>query len=153
MSLSLVPITIADASEFVRRTHRHHGKPTGALFAAACAADDEIAGVAIVGRPKARMLDDGWTAEVVRLSTDGSRNACSMLYAAAWRACRALGYRRLVTYILASEPGTSLRAAGWTCVGETGGGSWNRKSRPRIDKHPTQKKLRFEMTAPMEIAA
>lgn len=74
-------------------------------------------GVAIVGRPVSRHLDDGWTLEVNRLCTDGSRNACSALYAAAWRAARAMGYKRLVTYILESENGASLRAAGWKCVG------------------------------------
>lgn len=71
-------------------------------------------------------------------------NACSILYGAAWRAVRALGYRRLVTYTLPSESGASLRAAGWTCLGEAGGGSWSRKDRPRVDTHPTQAKLRWE---------
>lgn len=84
------------------------------------------------------------TAEVVRVATDGTRNACSMLYGAAWRACRALGYRRLVTYTLPEEGGASLRAAGWRLVGEAGGGSWSRKSRPRVDLHPTQQKMRWE---------
>jgi hypothetical protein len=93
------------------------------------------------------MLDDGWTAEVVRLATDGSKNVCSMLYAASWRAARAMGYRRVITYILDSEPGTSLIAAGWKCIGECGGGSWSRTSRPRIDKAPLQKKIRFEILA------
>lgn len=74
-------------------------------------------------------------------------NACSLLYAAAWRAARALGYRRLVTYILASEPGTSLRAAGWRCVAQTSGGTWDRPSRPRVDLHPLQAKLRWEAGA------
>lgn len=145
MSLTLVPITLTDASAFVKAHHRHHKPPQGGLFAVACALDDVICGVAIVGRPVARMSADGWTAEVTRLATDGTRNACSILYAAAWRACRALGYRRLVTYILQSEPGTSLVAAGWRCVGEAGGGSWSRAERPRVDKHPTQLKMRWEM--------
>jgi hypothetical protein len=104
----------------------------------------ELCGVAIVGRPVARLLQDGYTAEVVRCCTDGTRNAPSMLYAAAWRACRALGYRRLLTYTLPSEGGASLRAAGWRLIGEAGGGSWDRPQRPRIDRHPTQKKLRWE---------
>jgi hypothetical protein len=93
------------------------------------------------------MLQDGWTAEVSRLATDGSKNACSMLYGAAWRACRALGYRRLITYILDTEPGTTLQAAGWKLVGAAGGGSWDRRERPRVDRHPTQGKLRWERTA------
>jgi L-amino acid N-acyltransferase YncA len=145
-SLNLCPITLKDACAYVAQVHRHHKPPQGGLFAVAVAANEQIVGVAIVGRPVARMSADGWTAEVTRLATDGRKNACSMLYAAAWRACRALGYRRLVTYILNSEPGTSLRAAGWKLIGEAGGGSWHRAARPRIDEHPTQGKLRFEMT-------
>jgi len=94
----------------------------------------------------ARGNDDGWTLEVTRLASDGCQNACSCLYGAAWRAAKAMGYRRCITYILSDEPGVTLRAAGWKCLGERGGGSWNCKSRPRVDKHPTQKKLLFEMT-------
>ncbi len=124
--------------------HRHHKAPQGGLFAVAVSDATNVRGVAIVGRPVARMLADGWTAEVTRLCTDGARNACSMLYAASWRACRALGYRKLITYTLAEEGGASLRAAGWTVVGEAGGGSWSRKSRPRVDNHPLQAKLRWD---------
>lgn len=90
------------------------------------------------------MAQDGWTAEVTRLCTDGTPNACSHLYAAAWRAARALGWRRLITYTLATEPGDSLRGAGWRLVGEAGGGSWHRENRPRVDKAPTHMKLRWE---------
>lgn len=105
-----------------------------------------VIGVAIVGRPKARALDvDDYTAEVTRLCVaEYHRNACSMLYAACWRAWRAMGGRRLVTYTLAEEGGASLRAAGWKLVGEAGGGSWSRKERPRVDLHPLQVKLRWE---------
>lgn len=99
----------------------------------------------MIGRPVARMIDDGWTLEVNRVATDGTKNACSILYAAAWRAARALGYRKLVTYILDTEPGTSLRAAGWKCLGRAGGGRWSRPSRIREDEHPTQGKIRFEV--------
>lgn len=144
--LQLVPITIGDANEFVRQHHRHHGPTVSGLFAVAAGINGEVVGVAIIGRPSARMLQDGWTAEVTRLATDGSRNACSILYAAAWRACRALGYRRLVTYILAEESGTSLKAAGWRCLGQEGGGSWSRGTRPRVDRHPLQEKMRWEMS-------
>lgn len=93
----------------------------------------KVRGVAIVGRPVARNSDNGWTLEVNRVCTDGARNACSMLYGAAWRAAKALGYRRLVTYTLPAEGGASLRAAGWKLIGERGGGNWNVPSRPRID--------------------
>jgi hypothetical protein len=92
------------------------------------------------------MRDDGETAEVTRLCTDGTRNACSFLYGACARAAFALGFKRIGTYILASEPGTSLAAANWRLVGETSGGSWSRGNRPRVDKHPTQSKLLFEVT-------
>jgi hypothetical protein len=103
--------------------------------------------VVIVGRPVARMRDDGLTAEVTRLCTDGTRNACSFLYGAAAKAAFALGYKRIGTYILASEPGTTLRAAGWRLIGEVKGRSWTTPSRPRVDKHPTQDKLLFEAEA------
>ena len=143
-NLRLTPITLREARAFVARHHRHHRAPQGGLFAVACACDAEVVGVAIIGKPVARMLADGFTAEVTRLCTLGQHNACSMLYAAAWRAARALGYRRLVTYTLPSEGGGSLRASGWRLVGEAGGGSWSRADRPRVDLHPTQEKLRWE---------
>ena len=82
--------------------------------------------------------------EVTRLATDGTRNACSLLYGAAWRVSKEMGFRRLITYILADEPGTSLKASGWKLVGERGGGSWSRPKRPRVDKHPLQNKFLFE---------
>ena len=144
MSLVLVPITIKDAKAYVSEHHRHHKAPQGGLFSVAVAKDDAVCGVAIIGRPVARMLADGLTAEVTRVCTDGTRNACSMLYGAAWRACKALGYRRLLTYTLIEESGSSLKGAGWQCLGEAGGGSWSRKSRPRVDEHPLQTKLRWE---------
>jgi hypothetical protein len=91
------------------------------------------------------MLQDGYTAEVTRLATDGTRNACSALYGAAWRAARAIGYRRMISYTLPEEGGASLRGAGWRLVGEAGGGSWSRASRARVDTHPTGTKLRWEV--------
>lgn len=90
------------------------------------------------------MADNGWTLEVNRTCTDGTKNANSMLYGACRRAAFALGYRKLLTYTLPSESGGSLRAAGWKCLGEAGGGKWSRESRPRVDTHPTQAKLRWE---------
>jgi hypothetical protein len=144
VSLCLVPLPRDEANAFVQAHHRHHGPVVGHLFALGAAVNESIVGVAIVGRPVARELQDGFTAEVTRVATDGTRNACSFLYGACWRAARALGYRRLVTYILECESGTSLRAAGWTLIGKAGGGSWSRTTRPRVDKHPTQVKLRWE---------
>lgn len=146
--LILVPVTLAEAKAFVERHHRHHGPTVGHILSVGVATDaGDMVGVATVGRPVSRMLDTGWVAEVTRCCTDGTPHAASKLYAAAWRACRALGYQRLITYTLVTEPGTSLRAAGWRCVGEAGGGTWNRKGRPRVDTHPLQVKLRWEVEA------
>ena len=136
MKLRITPITLTEANEYVGRHHRHHQPTVGHIFSVAVS-DDEVRGVAIVGRPVARSLQDGYTAEVLRVATDGTQNACSMLYATCWRAARALGYRQLGTYTLASEPGTSLIAAGWKIVGQTKGQSWDRPGRPRVDWHPT----------------
>jgi len=146
--LQIVPCTLAEANEFVLKFHRHHGPVVGYRFAIAVADETEtIRGVAIVGRPVARFMDDGWTLEVNRLATDGCQNACSALYSGSWRAARALGYKKLITYILKEEGGASLRGAGWTCIGLRGGGSWTCKSRPRIDKHPLGQKLLWEVSA------
>lgn len=142
--LMVCPVSLGEANAFVAANHRHHKPVAGHKFSIAVTDGISIRGVAIVGRPVARNLDDGWTLEVSRACTDGARNACSMLYASAWRAVRAMGYRRLVTYTLAEEGGASLRAAGWRLVGEAGGGSWSRPDRPRYDEHPLQKKLRWE---------
>lgn len=146
--LTIIPCDLGDANAFVAQVHRHHPPVVGHRFS--IAVSDEgggVRGVAIVGRPVARHMDNGWTLEVTRVATDGCPNACSALYGACWRAARALGYRRCITYTLASEPGTSLRAAGWRVVGETSGGSWSRRLRPRVDRHPLQGKLRWEAPA------
>lgn len=112
--MQLVPVTIRDANRFVQAHHRHAGPVPGAKFALAAASDGgELVGVALVGRPVARALDDDRTLEVRQLCTTGAPNACSLLLGAAWRAAKALGYRRLVTYTLATESGASLRAAGF----------------------------------------
>jgi len=145
---SVERISLDEANEFVRRYHRHHPPVVGHLFSIGAAEQDRIVGVAIVGRPVARLRDDGITAEVTRLCTDGTKGACSFLYGAAARAAFALRFKRIGTYILASEPGTSLVAAGWRLIGEVRGHSWSHPSRPRIDKHPTLNKLLFERTIP-----
>lgn len=146
MRLQIVPCNISDAKSFVDQHHRHHKAPIGGLFAVACADGDSVVGVAIVGRPVARMLDDGFTAEVTRLCSLGVKNAPSMLYQACWRAARALGFRKLITYTLESETGHSLIASGWKKIAEVKGRSWHCPSRPRVDKHPLQNKIRWEAT-------
>lgn len=145
MKLELTPITLDEANAYVEAHHRHHRPVPGAKFCVAVSADGEVRGVAIVGRPISRMFDDGWTLEVVRCCTDGVRNGCSMLYGAAWRAAKAMGYRKLVTYTLEEEGGASLRAVGFKPgPTTTEGRSWSRPSRPRVDTHPLQGKLRWE---------
>ncbi len=144
MKMQHVRIELKDANAFVAAHHRHHKPVVGHRFSIGAVLNDQLVGVAIVGRPVARMRDDGLTAEVTRLCTDGTKDACSFLYGACSRAAFALGFKRIGTYILASEPGTSLMGTGWRLVGERGGGSWSVKSRPRVDKHPTQKKMLFE---------
>ena len=133
MGLTIVPVSLEEANAFVGAFHRHHKPVIGHKFSIGAADGNQMAGVAIVGRPVARGNDDGLTLEVNRCCTDGTRNACSMLYGAAWRAAKAMGYRRLITYTMPEEGGASLRAAGWTLIGQRGGGNWNTPARPRID--------------------
>lgn len=129
--IQLLPISFEDACTFVRAHHRHHDAPQGHKFSVACTDGQEVRGVVMVGRPVSRHQDDGLTLEVTRCCTDGTPNACSLLYGAAWRAARALGYQRLITYTLAVEGGSSLRAAGWRVIGESKGGEWSRAGRTR----------------------
>ena len=122
--MEIRPISFREAAAYVNDNHRHHKAPVGNKFSLGCYDSGRLCGVAIVGRPVSRYLDDGLTAEVNRLCTDGTQNACSMLYGACFRVAKAMGYKRIVTYTLESEPGTSLRAAGWECQGRAGGTHW-----------------------------
>lgn len=146
-AMAVVPVTLREANAFIEEHHRHHGPVRGCVFTLAAEKKGRIRAVAVVGRPVARMNQDGYTCELTRLASDGTKNACSFLYQRAWRAAQALGFRRMLTYTLASEDGASLRAAGWRLIGEAGGGSWSRESRPRVDTHPLQRKLRWEAPA------
>lgn len=145
MSISLIPLTLAEANAFVAEHHRHHRPVVGHKFSLGAVKDGKVVGVAIVGRPVSRLRQDGMTLEVTRLCTDGTRNVCSFLYGAASRATFALGYHRIGTYTLPDEGGASLRGAGWKLIGERGGGSWSCPSRPRVDRHPTEPKLLWEL--------
>lgn len=131
--LRLVPISFQQANEFVAAWHRHNDPMPGAKFSIGVADQEGVLhGVAMVGRPIARSYDNGDTLEVCRVATDGTKNAGSMLYGACQRAAFALGYRRLITYTLASESGSSLRASGWTVIGERPArDGWSAPSRPR----------------------
>ena len=147
--LRIVPTTLGEANDFVLLHHRHHDPVTGHKYSIAIAdAQGKVRGVAIVGRPVSRMADNGWTLEVNRCCTDGVRNGCSMLYRAAWKAARSMGYAKLITYTLPEEGGGSLKGAGFRLVGERGGGKWSRASRPRIDTHPEQTKWLWEICPP-----
>ena len=135
--LALVPVEFADACGFIAMWHRHLGPPVGMKYCVGVAGEAQVLhGVAIVGRPVARSYDNGMTLEVTRCATDGTPNAASMLYAACWRAAKALGYRRLITMThTEGESGASLRAAGYRVVAERPARpGWNVPSRPRDDR-------------------
>lgn len=157
MGLEIRPCDLKTAMSFVYKNHRHNKPPWGHKFSVACYDGDRLCGVAMVGWPVARMMSDGLTVEVTRNCTDGTHNACSMLYGACCRAAKALGYRRIITYTLESEPGSSLRASGWKIAQKSvGGGTWDCPSRPRElvqlsllgeeVKYSTEKKIRWEKT-------
>ena len=154
--LTIKPISLKDANNFVENIHRHHAKVQGHKFSIAAYDGEKLVGVCIVGRPVSRYLDDGETLEVTRLCTDGTYNACSILYSRAARIAKDMGYKKIITYILQSESGVSLKASGWELENEdVGSGDWNVPSRPRElipqqlslfpvkQKYPTEKKKRF----------
>lgn len=144
MGLEIQPITYEEACEFIRQYHSHHLPPQGWKFGIAVNDGAHVCGVVTVGRPVSRHLDNGWTLEVTRCCTDGTPNTASMLYGAARRATFALGFKRLITYTLDIEPGTSLKAAGWKTLGLAGGGDWNRENRPRHCVSPQNQKTLWE---------
>ena len=143
--LFIRPMELADANRLVERLHRHHGPARGHRFSIGLyrptngRTEATLVGCLIAGRPVSRMYNQTTCLEVLRVATDGTPNACSLLYAAAARAAKALGFVRIQTYTLASEPGTSLRAAGWRCEGPAGGGQWGRPGRPRSTAVPEEK--------------
>ena len=141
-----VPVDTAEANRLVARWHRRHGRVPGYKLALAGVetAGRRLCGVVVLGRPVSRHLDDGWTLEVLRLAGDGTPHLCSFLYGAAARAAAAVGYLQLVTYTLASERGTSLRAAGWQAAAEVHGRSWSCPSRPRPGAVKGEAKVRWE---------
>lgn len=144
MSLRVVHVELAEANDFVIRHHRHHKKVQGHRFSIGVLARKPrrrvgvLVGVAIVGRPVARAVDPRTVVEVTRLCTDGTKNACSFLYAASARAARELGYAKIQTYILDEETGVSLLAAGWVFEDTVKGRSWDTPSRRREDKIEAQ---------------
>jgi hypothetical protein len=143
MSLCVVPITLEEANQFVYSLHRHKPeKLPGHSFSVGVALADKLVGVAIVGNPSAPALQDGILAEIRRVCTDGTPNACSMLHGTARKAARAMGRRPVITYTLATESGASLRAAGFRIDKQDAGGPahlWH--NRPGRKVLPTESDL------------
>jgi hypothetical protein len=142
--LKIVPLELKDLNALVARLHRHHRPVQGHRFSIGLEHDGKLVGGISVGRPVARMTDQRCVLEVTRLVTDGTPNTCSLLYAAAARVGKELGYKRIQTFILDNEPGTSLRAAGWSFDRESCGGDWTRVSKPnRRQDQPQGPKHRY----------
>ena len=150
MGLIVLPVELAEANAFIATLHRHHAPVVGHRFSLGCVdeSDGVLRGVCVVGRPVARLAGHPRdVAEVTRLATDGTKNACSILYSAAARACRAMGFRRIQTYTIPSEGGASLRASGWVNEGAAGGGQWKHTDgKPRRTDQPTETKTRWALT-------
>jgi hypothetical protein len=145
MSLRIEPCTLQQANELVAKLHRHHKPVQGHRFSIAVCDGDRIVGAAIIGRPTSRKNPQYHWAEITRLVTDGTKNACSKLYSAAARIAREMGFVRIQTFILDNEKGTSLKAAGWEFDGISEGGDWNVPSRGgRRKDQPMQEKQRWK---------
>lgn len=140
--MKIRPITFRQACDFVNKHHRHHKPTVGCKFSLGLFDEGKLVGVAICGRPVSRKLDDGLTCEVNRLCTDGTRNACSMLYGACCRVAKEMGYEKIITYILESENGASLKASNFVCEGLAGGLKWT-GSRDTGQEYPHEMKTRW----------
>lgn len=140
--MKIRPITFRQACDFVNEHHRHHKPTVGCKFSLGLFDESKLVGVAICGRPVSRKLDDGLTCEINRLCTDGTRNACSMLYGACCRVAKEMGYERIITYILESENGASLKASNFVCEGLAGGLKWT-GSRDTGQEYPHEMKTRW----------
>lgn len=141
--LEIRPCTFKEATEFVKVYHRHNRPPVGHKFSIACYDEERLCGIAMVGRPVARYLDDGLTLEINRCCTDGTKNACTKLYGASCRADKALGYKRIITYTRQSEPGTSLKASNWICDGQAGGTHWTGSRYEQMEMVLDEMKIRW----------
>ena len=148
--MKAVPLERKEAGEFVERLHRHHDPVMRDRYRIGCEQDGKLVGVVQVGNPVARALCDGKTLEVVRLCTDGTRNVCSFLYSSAARVARELGYSKIITYILDTESGDSLKASGWHKEADIHGHAWGCPSRPRKTTAPVCDKQRWAKTLRME---
>lgn len=144
--MRIVPLTLAQANALVSRWHRHHKPAQGHRFSIGLWTDGALVGAAIIGRPVARGVGPYTVAEVSRLVTDGTQNACSALYGAAARIAKEMGFEYIQTYILEEETGVSLKASGWGLDGVTSGGDWNNSQQyagKRRTDQPQQPKQRW----------
>jgi len=148
VTLQIFPATLKQANDLVAGLHRHHKAVVGHRFSIGVRDDAGVVrGAAIVGRPTGRKNPQYDWAEVTRLVTDGTDNACSKLYGACARICKEMGFARIQTFILDSEGGTSLKAAGWEFDGYSEGGDWNVPSRGgRRTDQPQERKQRWKKT-------
>jgi hypothetical protein len=141
--MTIRPITFREACDFIAQYHRHHKPTVGCKFCVGLYEDDALIGVAVCGRPVSRMLDDGLTCEINRLCViEGHYNACSKLYGACCRIAKEMGYKSIITYILESENGASLKASNFVCEGVAGGTHWTGK-RDRGQDFPHEMKTRW----------
>lgn len=142
--MEIRPITFRTACDFVNAYHRHHKATVGCKFCIGVFDGESMVGVAICGRPVSRHLDDGMTLEINRVCTDGTRNACSMLYGACCRIGKAMGYKHIVTYTLETENGASLKASNFIYDGIAGGTHWT-GCRNRRQIEPMKNRWRREL--------
>lgn len=143
--MEIRPITFRDACDFIRQNHRHHRPTVGCKFCAGLYEENKLIGCAVCGRPVSRILDDGLTVEINRLCTNGTKNACSMLYGACCRIAKEMGYKLIITYILESENGASLKASNFHCDGVAGGTHWT-GIRNKNQQIPHEMKIRWSKT-------
>ena len=139
MKLTIKPISLKAANEYVAENHRHSKPTRGHKFSISVHNEHGLVGVAIIGRPVARVLDNGTTAEILRVCTDGTPNACSKLYGASVKACKAMGYTKIVTYTTAEENGASLKASNFTPTGNVTARQWDTPSRPREQREALER--------------
>jgi hypothetical protein len=154
--MRVVPLTLKEANALIASLHRHHKPVVGHRFSLGASYNGELIGAVVVGRPVSREVDWRTVAEVTRLVTDGTKNACSCLYSAASRACQTMGFEKIQTYVLESEPATSLKASGWHFEILTSGGTWNNGARKgRREDQPLERKQRWArvLNPPREVAA
>jgi len=140
--MEIRPITFREACDFINKHHRHHKATVGCKFSLGLYKEEKLVGCAVCGRPVSRHFDNGITCEINRLCTDGTYNACSMLYGACCRVAKEMGYTKIITYILESENGASLKASGFICEGKAGGTHWTGK-RNRGQEIPSEFKTRW----------